>query len=518
MPTDPWAGFEEVSGPSVDLRPMVAHTPHEHAGADPWADFEEVGGAEPEREVINFRGLRIGRQGRNVEVNPKPTDDEKAALYDQAATVAGAAATLGTAGIGGTVGKVLASPYTWGTLSGAKTLYETGDPIRAAEVGGAVVMGHRGIGKVLKVGGGLISKALAARLEHQVARAAVAEAPAAASAAAEAAPAAAKATEKEIEALLLRATDSTAPSKVRLAARAALKKAGWTPDAGRVATPIVEEAAPVVSAPVSVPPKATGNDYMLAAERAAFEADRARRLDAALAARVGEEAAPVARKVAPIPPGKSRMATVYTRPAGLPPQQSEAARRLRSSGSRELAEKQAEAAKAAGVDIGEAFGTSAPKAEAPAAGAAQRGTKKAAATIEGTSPVIDPEKPWREKYAVLGFPGSNHYGVYVRATGEPLGEFATRAEGEALAKNLFREAAPATSATETALETRLRASVLLKKNPKALAEEIGGRVLELKDVVGPDAGAIAQEIEEVYGLPSVHVKRMVEMVLREAAR
>lgn len=507
MPEAWWEGDPIASEPA--MRPMVAHAPHEHGS---WWESDPVVQGRPRSSRTAGRESPYAT-GR-IPIGVDPRMDLDAAFNDEeTATAASAAAegltTYGGAVAGGPIGRALASPYTWGTLSGAKALYETGDPIRAAEVGGAVALGHKGIGKVLKVGGGLISKALAARLEHQVARAAVAEAPAAASAVAEAAPAIAKATEKEIEALLLRATDSTAPPKVRLAARAALQKAGWTPEAGMVATPIVEEAVPV------------------------------------------------ARKIAPIPPGKSRMATVYTRPAGLPPQQSEAARTLRSSGSRVLGAKQAEAARAAGVDIGEAFGTAAPKAEAPAAKAVLAG--RHSKVILHEDPVVDAEikknlpaiadalekgKGTPRGYVETG----NHSGdmrpygatdtgvkaalglddmpqsrkVIANAIRRDKGNDIERAVasriGPQIEDQIAREAAPAASAAESALETRLRASVLLKKNPKALAEEIGGRVLELKDVVGPDASAIAQEIEEVYGLPSPHVKRMVEMVLREHAR
>lgn len=309
-------------------------------------------------------------------------------------------AMMGSMAAGGPVARVLASPYTWGAVAGGKELLHSGDVSRAGAAASFGYIANQGAAKVLGLVGKQISKALAARLEHQVTRAAMAEAPAVAKAATEAVAPVAKATEAEIEALLVRATDATAPSQVRLAARSALQKAGWTPDAGMMATPIVEEAAPV-------------------------------------AASVAETAAPAVRKFAPIPEkGNVKMATVYMRPAGAPPTRSEAARTLQSSGSRSLAEKQAELAKSAGMDVGEAFGTAAPKA--PAAQAEQ--------------------------------------------------------------------------AAESALETRLRASVMMKKDPMALANEIAGRVQEMSKAK-PEQ--IVNTIEEMYGLPRANVKQMVEMVLRE---
>lgn len=57
--------------------------------------------------------------------------------------------------------------------------------------------------------------------------------------------------------------------------------------------------------------------------------------------------------------GQSRLPTVYTRPPGTTPMTD--AKYLQQSAKRSLAQQQAEAAKAAGIDVGEAFGTATPE-------------------------------------------------------------------------------------------------------------------------------------------------------------
>jgi hypothetical protein len=301
----------------------------------------------------------------------------------------GGAAVPGAVGALGNVLKFAADPRVGAAAAGAKTLAETGDLSQAGTAAGTAYFGQKFAGKMLgkaadKVGGWM-SKALQARLAHQVARAAkVADS---------AAPVVAKAADAavDVEALLktARAADSTPAA--RHAARIALKKAG------------------VTTAPVPV---------------------------AEVVAPVAEVAVPVARVAKPLTmpvKGNVKMATVYTRPKGLPETRSEEARRLQSSGARSLREKQLEAAKAAGVDIGEAFGTA--KAAAPVA----------------------------------------------------------------------KEAA------ESALETRLRASVLMKKDPTALANEIADHVVGLGKLKPERA---AEAVQELYGIPAGNAKQMVEMVYR----
>lgn len=230
---------------------------------------------------------------------------------DAAGNIATGLSVMAPMAASGTLAKVLSSPYTWGAVAGGKELLRSGDPLR---VGAAAAEGYGGA-KLLGFGAGKVLGALRGR---------------AGAVASEAEAVGAKLAPEEMERLLIRATDPTAPPQVIKAARSALVKAGWTPEAGMMATPIAEEAAPV-------------------------------------AAKVAETAAPAVRKLAPIPEkGNVKPATIFTRPAGAPPTRSEAARTLQSSGARSLAEKQAELAKAAGMDVGEAFGTAAPKA-APAA-------------------------------------------------------------------------------------------------------------------------------------------------------
>src|SRR6185369_5465375 len=60
---------------------------------------------------------------------------------------------------GGTLARVLGSPSTTGVYAGGRTLYKTGDPVRAAEVAGAAMAGHHYFGKAA----GKIVSALRAR-------------------------------------------------------------------------------------------------------------------------------------------------------------------------------------------------------------------------------------------------------------------------------------------------------------------------------------------------------------------
>lgn len=385
--TNWWESDPIVSEP---LRPLVAHAPK---SAGNWWESDPI--------VDSDRGT-LDEEPRTPAIGEDPRLAPDAVFNDaQAARVAGSIGTgLGTystvatglgPATGGAVLRVL--PYVGGAAMGGREMVKTGDPVRA---GAAALEGYFGTKGLVGGGRSLLAKLgakAAAKAAPATVEAAAAEAPAVARAVAAEAPAVAKLTEAEIESLLIKATDATAPPKVRFAARAALQKAGWTPDMGMVARPIAEEAAPVAA----------------------------------------ETVAPAARKLAPIPPGKSRMATVYTRPKGLPPQQSEAARTLRSSGSRSLAEKQADLAKSAGMDIGEAFGTAAPKV------------------------------------------------------------------------------AQAEQAAESALMTRLRASVMMKKDPVGLVNEVTEKAAELA-ASGLGREQVAARIEALYGLTPEKVKQLADAV------
>lgn len=316
-------------------------------------------------------------------------EDAGRATIKAAPYVGLAMATAGAGpGLAGGALRLVSDPRVLAAASGVKTLAETGDPLRAVEVAGGTYYGGKFLGKagekVIGKVGGWVSKALEARLAHQVARAAAAEAaPVAQTAAAEGAPAA-KALTAEMETLLRRATDATAPPKIRQAARVALEKTGWTPEAGMMAEPIAE-AAPAAAKAITMPVK-----------------------------------------------GNVKMATVYSRPAGAPPTRSAAPRMLQRTGDEALRAKQLEAAQAAGMDVGEAFGT------APVARQAEQ-------------------------------------------------------------------------AAESALETRLRASVLMKKNPTALANEIADHIVGLGKVKPERA---AEVVQELYGLPPTNARQMVEMVFQ----
>lgn len=371
------------------MRPMVAHAPRGQA-IDYAALAKQHGGVLAEDEDAGT----LNEEPRTPAIGEDPRLAPDAVFNDaQTQDIAGATAvglmTMGAPAVGGTAGRVLASPVTTGVYAGGKTLYETGDPVKAVGVGLGVYGGQKLAGKVL---GFAVSKALKARLQHQVAQAATSAEPALS---AKVVPIAKEAA-ADIDALILKATDPAATSQARIAARSALQKAGWTPDMGMAATPILEEAAPVAVA----------------------------------------EAAPSARKATSLPTkGNVKLPTIYTKPPTQGPKPlSEADAALRA--------KQLEAAQSAGVDLSEAFG------------------------------------------------------------------------------GAVRPAAQAEQAAESALETRLRASVLTRRDKAALADEIAQEVVKLREAGGKAATAakISKAIEEKYGLPPTNVSQMVQMVLREHAR
>lgn len=286
----------EVTAPDGRKLRLTGDTPPTDADLD--AIFADLPPAPP-RETMNFRGLRLARTGSNVEVSPEPTDEEKAALMDQAGTVATGAAMLGTLPLGGgalagagRVGMLAkAVPYAAGAAAGGMTYAKTGDPLAAAT---AAVSGYQGGGLGVAAGRGLLAR-LGARA---LAKAAT---PAAAEVVAEAAPAAYRGIPSLMKIAAPVAEDAAAATQAARATKGAGEATSILKSMGsRAAAPVAEDVA-------SGATKAAG-DYMSAAERAAFDADRARRIDAALAARMGGEAAPkvaetVAKAVAPAATG-----------------------------------------------------------------------------------------------------------------------------------------------------------------------------------------------------------------------
>lgn len=138
----------------ASMRPMVAHTPRSQT-----VDYAKLAGQhggvavedEEPREAINYRGLRMVRQGSHVEVSPDPTDEEKSALLQQAALVVP------------TLGAPLMAPALATGVGVAANL-------AAGNVGGAVLDAAMGMipgGRIAKMGG----KALMARIAHKLGRA-----------------------------------------------------------------------------------------------------------------------------------------------------------------------------------------------------------------------------------------------------------------------------------------------------------------------------------------------------------
>jgi hypothetical protein len=433
-------------------------------------------------------------------------------------------AAMGPA-VGG-VTKALNTPLGGAALAGGSTLIATGDPQAALGVAASTYGGQKLLGKGIDWAGKKIAKSVMARVEHQLGQVA-------------------KVT-PQIEAKV-----------------------------AQEVAPVVERAYRGIPGEMNIARSAPA-----VAQQPAAEAVKR-------AASIAEQAPPVARKLAPIPPGQSRIPSVLTKPPTQGPKMPNPAQEA-------LKAKQLEAAKAAGVDLGEAFGgKSAPIAE-----------KAVAKSADMAKPWMDPEslpkvalneklgnltvrtadipnydsiastfddgaykvlkgvrrmpikafnsEPHDLFYAANDIARTKALAAEIKANGyikplivayddgEPyivegahrlgalhlLGEknipalIVDARRAGSVAKAVSAAAPQAEQAAESALETRLRASVMLHKDKPALAAEIGTRVLEMRAAGGRGMTAekISQAIEEQYGLPPTNVRQMVQMILREASR
>lgn len=287
---------------------------------------------------------------------------------DVASDTAAGLALMGPLGASGRLARILGNPLTTGVVAGGRTLYKTGDPERAMTAAGAAMGAHY-------VG----SKGLA-KILGRITPAVEAEAAGA------------------------------APTIERYVAAEA--------------TPIAQEAAAI---PASLPPMrdaTPGAVAIRAADRRARQAAAlAKNAAAPEAQTVAEVVEQAPRKLAPIPPkGQSRLPTVYTKtPTQGPKPLSEAQAALR--------EKQLDAAKAAGVDLTEAFGTR-------------------------SEPIVEAESP---------------------------------------------------------LLTRLRASVMMKKDPAGLVNEVMEKATSLSQS-GMSRDRVGAAIEKLYGLTPDKLRQMADAV------
>jgi hypothetical protein len=438
---------------------------------------------------MNYRGLRIARQGDKVEVNPTATDEDKTELLRQSGEYLPAMASLvAPHAATGTAARILASPYTWGAVSGGRELLKTGDPIRA---GVAAAEGYGGA----KIAGPVVGKVLGA-LRGRAGQMAAEAVPAIEKAVGEAAPTA----EADIQALVQKMRDPSTPLTGRLAARRALDAAGWkmeaTAPAAAEATAASAPAAAPVEQYVAPPPRPTPPFV--------------------------EDAAPVARKAVPIPAkGNVKPATVYApTPVQGPKPLTEAQTVLRG--------RQEEAAKAAGVDIGEAFGTTTntpPKSGRLALDTdVVTGRKEVPFnSVQGQkyhlADLLDEQKSVRgwiqmhaRGYAKEGMPAVQE--LYKRDDIVTAEIKATEEHIAALGAGMkiAARATPATEqASEGALMTRLRASVMMKKDPIGLVNEVSQKAAELTQS-GLSREKVGAAIEELYGLTPAKIKQMTDAV------
>lgn len=71
-------------------------------------------------------------------------------------------------------------------------------------------------------------------------------------------------------------------------------------------------------------------------------------------------------------------------------------------------------------------------------------------------------------------------------------------------------------AGDALLQNRLRASMLLKQNPAALAEEVAAKVVQLKQGIGKglSAAQVGSSLEDLYGFSKSTAKNMVDMIFQ----
>lgn len=86
-----------------------------------------------------------------------------------------------------------------------------------------------------------------------------------------------------------------------------------------------------------------------------------------------------------------------------------------------------------------------------------------------------------------------------------------------LVRDKAAAAVPAVAdAADSLMQNRLRASVLLKQNPAALAEEVAAKVVQLKQGIGKglSAAQVGASLEDLYGFSKSTAKNMVDMIFQ----
>lgn len=243
-------------------------------------------------------GGRADAPEHRIPAGIDPRVDWDMAFGDEEREAATKGALEAASGYAGMAGLATTSPAA-AAVSGAVNAVSGHIPAAILDVGLGAMPG----GRLVKLGG----KALLARLAHKVGRASQA----------------AKAVEEAAPVVEKAASLSYRPGS---------------------AVPMMTEAAPnVLKMPIRLPAESASTVAAKAAESAPAV----------------EKAAETVAKVRPPAKGNVRLPTVYTRPPGTTPMTD--AKYLQQSAKRSLAQQQAEAAKAAGMDVGEAFGTATPE-------------------------------------------------------------------------------------------------------------------------------------------------------------
>lgn len=166
-------------------------------------------------------------------------------------------------------------------------------------------------------------------------------------------------------------------------------------------------------------------------------------------------------------------------------------------------------------------GSSAEEAAAVARAASQGASRMSALA---RPPVSIPIKAAAEDVARVGWAArAEDYAKWKAAGGvlTPAASPAMAAPIAAAAAPVAEAAAPAAAsavgdAGESLMQNRLRASVLLKQNPAALAEEVAAKVVSLKQGVGKglSAAQVGSSLEDLYGFSKSVAKNMVDMIFQ----
>lgn len=167
--------------------------------------------------------------------------------------------------------------------------------------------------------------------------------------------------------------------------------------------------------------------------------------------------------------------------------------------------------------IAKIIGSAAPEADAVAE-AAPVVAKAAPVVAEAVAPAARAVKPIRDAAtAARAAERRARQLAAAKAAGLDLEKVFGSKAAVSAAEEAAKAAPVAEKAAESALETRLRASVLMKENPQALTDEVMDRVVSIKKGIGKglSAAQVADSIEELYGFKPSVARKMVDMIFQE---